>query len=100
MGVTVLCPTFFRTNIVRSGHVHGDEAISANAERVTEKLMDRAKLQAPGVARVALEAADRGDLYALPHADGRWAWRLKRLMPRTFQGVIAPRLIQAARKRM
>jgi NAD(P)-dependent dehydrogenase (short-subunit alcohol dehydrogenase family) len=94
IGVTVLCPTFFRTNIIRSSRDH-----STRGAEVGEKLMDRARVQAPDVARFALAAADRGDLYALPHADGRWAWRLKRLVPGTFQKTIVPRFMLAAQRR-
>lgn len=84
--VTVLCPTFFRTNIARASHTYTDRASSEDVERV----MDRSKIQAPDVARYALDAAARGDLYALPHADGRWMWRVKRLAPEAFQTRLVP----------
>lgn len=87
VGVTVLCPTFFQTDIMRAGRTHTDRV---KPEDIA-KLMRRGSLQAPDVARFALGAADAGDLYALPHADGRWAWRLKRLAPETFQSLIVPR---------
>jgi hypothetical protein len=54
-----------------------------------EQLMDRAKLQADDVARLALDAAAAGELYALPHADGRWAWRIKRWAPGQFASLSA-----------
>ena len=95
VGVTVLCPTFFRTNIARDGRSTSDAATPDDAH----KLMDRASVQAPEVAKVALAAADADILYALPHADGRWMWRLKRLMPETFQGAIVPRAMKLARGR-
>jgi NAD(P)-dependent dehydrogenase (short-subunit alcohol dehydrogenase family) len=88
VGVTVLCPTFFKTNIVASGRKHTE----ASTEPF-EKMMERASVQAPGVARCALEAADRGVLYALPHRDGRFMWRVKRLMPEIFQGTLVPRTV-------
>ena len=94
VGVTVLCPTFFRTNIARDGRSTSDAATPDDAH----KLMDRASVQAPEVAKVALAAADTGTLYALPHADGRWMWRLKRLMPETFQGTVVPRAMKLARR--
>jgi NAD(P)-dependent dehydrogenase (short-subunit alcohol dehydrogenase family) len=95
VGVTVLCPTFFKTNIARSGRTHTE---AGNPDDV-EKLMDRTSVQAPEVARFALEAADEKRLYALPHGDGRWMWRLKRLLPETFQGVLVPRTAAAVIKR-
>jgi short-subunit dehydrogenase len=93
--VTVLCPTFFRTNIARDGRTSG-EAVGSDA---VEKLMNRASIQAPEVARAALAALDAGKLYALPHPDGRWMWRMKRLMPETFQTAVVPRAIRVGRRR-
>jgi NAD(P)-dependent dehydrogenase (short-subunit alcohol dehydrogenase family) len=80
IGVTVLCPTFFQTDIAKSGRGPTDEGQKAFAE----KLMAKSKIQADGVAKRALDAADKGELYAVPHADGRWMWRLKRVAPQTF----------------
>lgn len=88
VGVTVLCPMFFRTNIHRSGRTHvgaPDEAV-----RQVERLMEYTRVQAPEVARAALEAVDAGRLYALPHTSGRWAWRMKRAVPTLFHsGLLA-----------
>jgi NAD(P)-dependent dehydrogenase (short-subunit alcohol dehydrogenase family) len=95
VGVTVLCPTFFRTNISKSSRTTNNEG----ARAMVEKLMDRAKIQADGVARIALDAADRGELYAVPHADGHWMWRLKRLVPEHYYRTIVPKLMGAMRKR-
>ncbi len=95
VGVTVLCPTFFKTNIARHGRMHAERGGSDDVER----MMDRAKVQAPDVARYALAAADAGKLYALPHRDGRWMWRLKRAVPETFQRVLVPRSVEAVLKR-
>jgi len=95
VGVTVLCPTFFRTNISNSSRTTGNE----DARAMVEKLMDRAKIQADGVARFALAAADRDELYAVPHGDGQWMWRLKRLVPERYYRTIVPTLMGALRKR-
>src|SRR4029079_11517457 len=89
IGVTVLCPTFFRTNIARSGRTRGDDV----SPDFVEKLMDKATVQAPDVARAALDAADAGKLYCVPHADGRWAWRLKGAVPAPLYGNVGPALI-------
>jgi NAD(P)-dependent dehydrogenase (short-subunit alcohol dehydrogenase family) len=95
VGVTVLCPTFFRTNISKSSRTTNNDG----ARAMVEKLMDRAKIQADGVARFALETADRDELYAVPHADGQWMWRLKRLVPERYYRTIVPKLMGAMRKR-
>lgn len=79
VGVTVACPTFFRTRIVEQGHFPNQRLRAA-----TQKLLDRASLSAEGVARACLEAVERNKLYAIPMADGRWMWRLRRLSPAAF----------------
>jgi NAD(P)-dependent dehydrogenase (short-subunit alcohol dehydrogenase family) len=87
VGVTVLCPMSFKTRLFESGRSHKN---SVSADLVA-KLMGRAKIQADGVARFALEAADAGRLYAVPHTDGRWFWRLKRTVPELLQQKLLPR---------
>ena len=52
---------------------------------------------AADVARAALAAVDRGDLYAVPMADGRWAWRLKRAAPAVFARIAARAVKRATR---
>ena len=87
VGVTVLCPTFFRTNIGKSAR-GADPTMSS----LVEKLMDQGKLQANDVARIALDAAQKNVLYVVPQSDGAWSWRIKRLMPESFQSM-APKVI-------
>lgn len=84
VGVTVLCPTFFQTNIGKSAR-----SVDGKQRALVEKLMARSKIQAADVARLALDAAARNELYALPHADGRWMWRLKRWAPDSYATVTA-----------
>lgn len=95
VGVTVLCPTFFRTNISKNSRTHTNAGVHA----MVEKLMDRAKIQADGVARIAIDTASRDELYAVPHADGQWMWRLKRLVPESYYRTIVPKVMGAMRKR-
>lgn len=87
IGVTVLCPTFFRTKIGERSRHHGAPEAAAHVQ----KMMDRAKVQAPEVARYALDAAAAGRLYALPHSDGAWFWRIKRLAPERYHTQLLPR---------
>lgn len=79
IGVTVACPTFFRTNIAASAQ-YTDLKLGKTGSR----LVDKARLGPETVARDCLKAVAGGALYALPIADGRWAWRLKRLSPDAF----------------
>ncbi len=84
VSVTVLCPTFFRTNIAENAR--GDDPTGMRDK--IHKLMDRTKIQAPQVARIALDTVSAGKLYAVPHADGRWLWRVKRAMPERYFGLL------------
>jgi short-subunit dehydrogenase len=83
VGVTVLCPTFFRTNIAKNGRFH-DEKTRASAE----KLVAEGK-SADSVARAALASVEKGRLYSVPMADGRLYWRFKRLAPESFRWAAA-----------
>ena len=73
VNVSVLCPTFFRTNIHKTQRAHGmpDRA---------SKLVTEAKWSADEIATVALRGLERGTLYVIPQTDGKLFWRAKRLM--------------------
>jgi NAD(P)-dependent dehydrogenase (short-subunit alcohol dehydrogenase family) len=79
IGVTVLCPTFFMTNILKSSR-GADERMRALADIA----MRRSKITAESVAATAIDACEKKRLYALAGEDGRWLWRLKRLHPEVF----------------
>jgi NAD(P)-dependent dehydrogenase (short-subunit alcohol dehydrogenase family) len=93
VGVTVLCPTFFRTNIGKSAR-GTDETLSS----LVEKRMAQSKVQANDVARIALDAAQKNVLYVVPQADGQWAWRIKRMMPEKFQSMAPKAIARFTRK--
>jgi NAD(P)-dependent dehydrogenase (short-subunit alcohol dehydrogenase family) len=80
VGVTVLCPGFFRTNILADSV----GTLTDAQRRYVEAEMTRSKHDADAVARLALDAVERGRLYAVPHAEIRWLWRAKRLAPGLF----------------
>jgi len=82
VGVTVLCPTFFRTNLMQSAR-----AVDRRQLALVERFMSASKLQADEVARRSLDSVARDELYALPHADGRWMWRVKRWAPTELSGL-------------
>jgi NAD(P)-dependent dehydrogenase (short-subunit alcohol dehydrogenase family) len=88
VGVTVACPTFFRSNIAAASTPY----IDPKRKQVGNHLVDQARVGPDTVARKLLRAVERGALYALPIADGRWAWRFKRLSPDAF--LYATRLLQ------
>jgi NAD(P)-dependent dehydrogenase (short-subunit alcohol dehydrogenase family) len=76
--VTVLCPTFVKTNIVESGR------ISEQSSELATKLMRWTGFSAQKVARVCLDTHDRGDLYCMPQFDAKIGWNIKRLAPGAY----------------
>lgn len=85
VNITVLCPAFFKTNILASGRGPKSE----KTKRMNTETMERSKVQAPDVAKFALQKVAEGELYALPMKDVNWAWRLKRFAPSLFYRKIA-----------
>ncbi len=79
--VTVLCPTFVKTNIV------GGALIDPAAAKVAETLMRLTGFSPERVARTTLDAHDRGRLYVLPQLDAKVVWRFKRLLPTQYAQV-------------
>lgn len=86
VNVTVLCPTFFKTNIFKSARNSSDSGINS----LVEKLMERAPIQADDVARIALEHVEKNTLFCVPMADGRLLWRVKRMRPAAMPWVLSP----------
>lgn len=76
--VTVLCPTFVKTNIVEAGRISTESSDLANT------LMRWTGFTAEKVARVCLDAHDRGELYCMPQFDAKIGWNIKRLAPGAY----------------
>jgi NAD(P)-dependent dehydrogenase (short-subunit alcohol dehydrogenase family) len=74
--VTVVCPSFFRTNLTETMR-----AGSADIAAVTHKLVNKASRGADEIADLTFKGVQRGDFHVLTHADGRAAWMMKRLAP-------------------
>lgn len=85
VNISVLCPTFFQTNILDASRGDTDPKRRAFAEG----LMRRSKVQAPDVAASALDSLEKGRLYCVPMRDGRAMWRLQRLIPGPFYDLLA-----------
>ncbi|MBH0777164.1 SDR family NAD(P)-dependent oxidoreductase [Nocardia bovistercoris] len=78
VAVTVLCPTFVKTEVV------GDGRITAGSRQLAEFLMRWTGFTPEQVARTTLDAHDRGRLYVLPQLDAHVIWRLKRWFPAQY----------------
>ena len=79
VSTTVLCPTFFQTNIHRN-----TRTTSAKLNSRVESLVTRSKWTAEAIADVALRAAERGELHVIPQWDGKLLWAAKRLSAKRF----------------
>jgi len=78
INVTVLCPTFVKTNIVQAGR------ISAQSTQLADKLMRWTGFSPERVARTCLDTNDRGGLYCMPQPDARIGWGIKRFTPTAY----------------
>lgn len=85
--VGVICPAFFRTNLI-------DTAIGSDRGKASAlKLMDTSPDTLDGVADKVFAAAERGDFMIIPTKREPMQWRLKRWLP----GVYFRRLSKAVR---
>jgi NAD(P)-dependent dehydrogenase (short-subunit alcohol dehydrogenase family) len=73
--VSVLCPTFVKTNIVSNGRINQSSAAAAS------RLMKLTGMSPRKVAKVCLDTHDRGGLYVLPQLDAKVGWQIKRTVP-------------------
>lgn len=78
INVTVLCPTFVKTNIVQAGR------ITEQSTQLADRLMRWTGFSPERVARMCLDTNDRGGLYCMPQPDARIGWGIKRLTPTIY----------------
>lgn len=94
VGVTVLCPAFFKTNLMETMRVS-----DAHFRTMAEAAFANSRMTADEVATAALQAVERRQLYCLPMREGRILWRLKRLMPQRYSRLLASRRMQRMAER-
>ncbi len=77
IGVSVVCPAFFKTNLTESLRTT-DPRLGATMAR----LLERSAISADDVANDIFRAVEKRQFYVLSHAEGRRAWLMKRFLPR------------------
>lgn len=77
--VTVLCPTFVKTNIVNDGRISG------SASGLAASVMKYTGVSPERIARGTLDAHDRGRFYVVPQLDAKLVWHLKRHIPNPYR---------------
>ncbi|RZQ65639.1 SDR family NAD(P)-dependent oxidoreductase [Amycolatopsis suaedae] len=78
VAVTVLCPTLVRTNIF------GGDLVDAAAGSLARRVAGAVGFSPERVARMTLDACDRGRLYVVPQPDALLLWHAKRLLPTPY----------------
>lgn len=89
LSATVVLPGITPTKLFSTARY----AHPSHAE-VCQQFVSASKITAEQVAREALEAAERGRLYAVVGRRSRWYWRLKRIAPQWLIGVVGRRAVQ------
>jgi len=79
IGVTVVCPTFFKTNLMDQAR-YTDQSQLDRADALFEK----AKSTAEDVSLHIIRCIEKNRLYALTQIDARLTWKMKRYFPEKF----------------
>ena len=79
IGVTVVCPSFFVTNLMETSR-----CADVAARDVATRLMDRSKLTADDIAEAAWRGMKKNDFFVFGHTEARLAYHFKRLFPDMF----------------
>lgn len=77
VGVSVVCPAFFKTGLMDTFRSADPEADRARVER----WMAKSGVTAEHVSSRISDAVDKNEFLVLTHKFTRWAWRFKRWMP-------------------
>jgi NAD(P)-dependent dehydrogenase (short-subunit alcohol dehydrogenase family) len=81
--VSVLCPTFFRTNLMDSFRAPSDRQ-----RALAEAAFARSTSNARDVARAGLQGLEKGRLIVVPQLEGKLVWWAKRFVPRLYHWVL------------
>ena len=93
IGVTVVCPTYFKTNEMNS-FVSPDERQRELANAIRNRSSKILRIlssdkTAEDVARYVVKSIDRNRLYSIPQFDGRFLWTLKRYFPEFYYRMVS-----------
>ncbi|MGY2060433.1 SDR family oxidoreductase, partial [Nocardia gipuzkoensis] len=77
--VTALCPTAVKTNILE-----GVSFPDATTARIGDGMLRWTGRSPDTIARITLDAVDRGALYVVPQLEAKFIWQSKRLLPRSY----------------
>lgn len=93
VGVTVVCPAFFATNLLTTGRF-----TQTDWRRVAEKAFEVSTMTAEYVADQAVHAMQHKQLYVVLPKSARLQWWFKRLMPQRFLRKVAAMMRDASQR--
>jgi NAD(P)-dependent dehydrogenase (short-subunit alcohol dehydrogenase family) len=79
IGVTVACPTFFKTNLMNQARCTDQSQLDRAAA-----LFEKSKTTAEDVSLHIIRCIEKNRLYSLTQLDARLAWKMKRYFPELF----------------
>lgn len=84
IGVTVVCPSFFKTNLLKSMRYQTDFQ-----KELAQTTFDKGRLSAEDIARCTMRAMDKNKLYVVPGWSAKYFWYNKRVSPELCYRFIA-----------
>lgn len=79
IGVTVVCPTFFKTNLMEQARYTDDHQI-----KMAKAFFEKSMCTAQDVSRDIIRSVKKNKLYVLTQIDAKIYWRFKRFFPQFF----------------
>ena len=84
IGVTVLCPMFFKTNLMDNSR------FETELERdIADAAFNCSRMSSGEVAEAAVRAVEKGRLYCVPQLSGKMHWIMKRINPHLYYRQLA-----------
>ncbi|RRJ84208.1 SDR family oxidoreductase [Aestuariirhabdus litorea] len=93
MAVSVVCPSFFQTNLLDSYR-----GSSATLKENVAKLLAGSPISAQEVAQRVVEGVEAGQFMILPHDEGALAWEFKRNDPESHRQMMEQLAVKMAEK--
>jgi NAD(P)-dependent dehydrogenase (short-subunit alcohol dehydrogenase family) len=90
VGVTVICPEFFATNLLEKARFN-----DAGALKFARKAFEKSSFTAQDVAKAAVDAMKRKKLYVVLPTAAKRRWYLKRVNPQWFLGQVTKLMVRA-----
>lgn len=83
IGVTVICPTFFKTNLMDQARYTDERQL-----KMANAFFSKFSLGTiESVSRAALKAIRKNKLYVLPQPDAKLIWLMKRMTPHSYYNI-------------